>query len=157
MEQEGQPAPQQLETPEFSPRPQQMMGFMDALTTVFRNKYATFSGRASRSEYWWSYLGIAVISMVLQIIGIVGVLALGSVNEGLGALFGLAAFAGLFALLIPSLSVNVRRLHDTGKSGWMLLILLIPCIGFILWLVWMIEDGQPHVNAYGAVPTNSLD
>ncbi len=157
MEQEGQPAPQQLETPEFSPRPQQMMGFMDALTTVFRNKYATFSGRASRSEYWWSYLGIAVISMVLQIIGIVGGLALGSVNEGLGALFALAAFAGLFALLIPSLSVNVRRLHDTGKSGWMLLILLIPCIGFILWLVWMIEDGQPHVNAYGAVPTNSLD
>ena len=157
MEQEGQPAPQQLGTPEFSPRPQQMMGFMDALTTVLRNKYATFSGRASRSEYWWSYLGIAVISMVLQIIGIVGGLALGSVNEGLGALFGLAAFAGLLALLIPSLSVNVRRLHDTGKSGWMLLILLIPCIGFILWLVWMIEDGQPHVNAYGAVPTNSLD
>ena len=157
MEQEGQPAPQQLGTPEFSPRPQQMMGFMDALTTVFRNKYATFSGRASRSEYWWSYLGIAVISMVLQIIGIVGGLALGSVNEGLGALFGLAAFAGLLALLIPSLAVNVRRLHDTGKSGWMLLILLIPCIGFILWLVWMIEDGQPHVNAYGAVPTNSLD
>ena len=157
MEQEGQPVPQQLGTPEFSPRPQQMMGFMDALTTVLRNKYATFSGRASRSEYWWSYLGIAVISMVLQIIGIVGGLALGSVNEGLGALFGLAAFAGLLALLIPSLSVNVRRLHDTGKSGWMLLILLIPCIGFILWLVWMIEDGQPHVNAYGAVPTNSLD
>ena len=157
MEQEGQPAPQQLGTPEFSPRPQQMMGFMDALTTVLRNKYGTFSGRASRSEYWWSYLGIAVISMVLQIIGIVGGLALGSVNEGLGALFGLAAFAGLLALLIPSLSVNVRRLHDTGKSGWMLLILLIPCIGFILWLVWMIEDGQPHVNAYGAVPTNSLD
>ena len=157
MEQEGQPAPQQLGTPEFSPRPQQMMGFMDALTTVFRDKYSTFSGRASRSEYWWSYLGIAVISMVLLIIGIVGGLALGSVNEGLGALFGLAAFAGLLALLIPSLSVNVRRLHDTGKSGWMLLILLIPCIGFILWLVWMIEDGQPHVNAYGAVPTNSLD
>ena len=157
MEQDGQPVPQLLGTPEFSPRPQQMMGFMDALTTVFRDKYSTFSGRASRSEYWWSYLGIAVISMVLQIIGIVGGLALGSVNEGLGALFGLAAFAGLLALLIPSLSVNVRRLHDTGKSGWMLLILLIPCIGFILWLVWMIEDGQPHVNAYGAVPTNSLD
>ena len=54
-----------------------MMGFMDALTTVLRNKYATFSGRASRSEYWWSYLGIAVISMTLQIIGIVGGLALG--------------------------------------------------------------------------------
>ena len=157
MEQEGQPVPQQLETPEFSPRPQQMMGFMDALTTVLRNKYGTFSGRASRSEYWWSYLGMAVIAMVLQIVGIVGAFALGSLNEGLGLLFGLVVFVGVFALVIPSLSVSVRRLHDTGKSGWMLLILLIPCIGFILWLVWMIEDGQPHVNAYGAVPTNSLD
>ncbi len=157
MEQEGQHVPQQLGTPEFSPRPQQMMGFMDALTTVLRNKYATFSGRASRSEYWWSYLGIAVISMTLQIIGIVGGLALGSANEALGALFGLAALAGILALLIPTLSVNVRRLHDTGKSGWMLLILLIPCIGFILWLVWMIEDGQAHANAYGPVPTNLME
>ena len=126
-----------------------MMGFMDALTTVFRNKYATFSGRASRSEYWWSYLGIAVISMALQIIG--------SLNESLGLLFGLVAFAGLFTLLIPTLSVNVRRLHDTGKSGWMLLIILIPCIGFILWLVWMIEDGHAHANAYGPVPTNLME
>ena len=134
-----------------------MMGFMDALTTVLRNKYATFSGRASRSEYWWSYLGIAVISMTLQIIGIVGGLALGSANEALGALFGLAALAGILALLIPTLSVNVRRLHDTGKSGWMLLILLIPCIRFILWLVWMIEDGQAHANAYGPVPTNLME
>ena len=105
MQQEGQPVPQQFGTPEFSPRPQQMMGFMDALTTVFRNKYATFSGRASRSEYWWSYLGLAVIAIALQIIGIVGGIALGSVNEALGVLFGLAAFAGLLALLIPSLSV----------------------------------------------------
>ena len=134
-----------------------MMGFMDALTTVFRNKYATFSGRASRSEYWWSYLGIVVISMALQIIGIVGGFALGSLNEGLGVIFALVAFASLFALLIPSLSVNVRRLHDTGKSGWMLLILLIPCIGFILWLVWMIEDGQAHANAFGPVPTNLME
>ena len=157
MEQDGQPVPRQLGTPEFSPRPQQMMGFMDALTTVFRNKYSTFSGRASRSEYWWSYLGIAVISMALQIIGIVGGIALGSLNESLGLLFGLVAFAGLFALLIPTLSVNVRRLHDTGKSGWMLLILLIPCIGFILWLVWMIEDGHAHANAYGPVPTNLME
>ena len=157
MEQEGQPVPQQLETPEFSPRPQEMMRFMDALTTVLRNKYGTFSGRASRSEYWWSYLGMAVIAMVLQIVAIVGAFALGSLNEGLGLLFGLVVFVGLFALVIPSLSVSVRRLHDTGKSGWMLLIMLIPCIGFILWLVWMIEDGQAHANAYGPVPTNLME
>ena len=129
-----------------------MMGFVDALTTVFRNRCYLF-GRASRSEYWWS----DVISIALQIIGIVGAIALGSINESLGVLFGLVAFAGIFALLIPSLSVSVRRLHDTGKSGWMLLIILIPCIGFILWLVWMIEDGQAHANAYGPVPTNLIE
>ena len=134
-----------------------MMGFIDALTTVFRNKYATFSGRASRSEYWWSYLGLFVASISLEIIGFVGLIALGSINESLGLLVLLVVFAGIFALFIPSLAVNVRRLHDTGKSGWMLLIVLIPCIGFILWLVWMIEEGQPHVNAYGEVPTNSLE
>ena len=95
--------------------------------------------------------------MALQIIGFVGGIALGTLNETLGLLFALVAFASLFALLIPTLSVNVRRLHDTGKSGWMLLIILIPCIGFILWLVWMIEDGQPHANAYGPVPTNLME
>ena len=133
------------------------MGFMDAVTTVLRNKYATFSGRATRSEYWWSYLGIVVISMVLQIVALVGAFALGSLNEGLGLLLGLVGFVGVFALIIPSLTVSVRRLHDTGKSGWMLLIILIPCIGFILWLVWMIEDGQAHANAYGPVPTNLME
>ena len=100
---------------------------------------------------------MAVIAMVLQIVGIVGAFAIGSLNEGLGLLFGLVVFVGVFALVIPSLSVSVRRLHDTGKSGWMLLIILIPCIGFILWLVWMIEDGQAHANAYGPVPTNLME
>ena len=139
-----------------SGRPINMMNPIDSMITCFQ-KYVGFEGRASRSEYWWSYLGMAVISIALQIIGIVGAIALGSINESLGVLFGLVAFAGIFALLIPSLSVSVRRLHDTGKSGWMLLIILIPCIGFILWLVWMIEDGQAHANAYGPVPTNLIE
>jgi uncharacterized membrane protein YhaH (DUF805 family) len=60
------------------------------------------------------------------------------------------------ALFIPTLAVTVRRFHDTGKSGWLVLVLLIPCIGTILWLVWTIEDGQAHDNAYGPVPTNTL-
>ena len=134
-----------------------MMGFLDALKTVFRNKYATFSGRASRSEYWWSYLGLFVASMSLQIVGFVGAIILGSINETLALVPLLIMIAGIFALLIPTLAVNVRRLHDTGKSGWMLIIVLIPCIGFILWLVWMIEDRQAHVNAYGPVPNNLME
>ena len=156
MEQEGQPQPQQFEAPAFSPRPQQMMGFMDALTTVFRNKYATFSGRASRSEYWWAYLGYVVIATVLQIFALVGGIALIDAGE-LALLPGLIALGGIVAMIIPTIAVSVRRMHDTGKSGWMLLILIIPCIGFILWIVWMVEDGQAHDNAYGPVPTNTME
>ena len=152
MVQEGQ----QFAAPAFSPRPQQMMGFMEALTTVFRNKYATFSGRASRSEYWWGYLGLAVTSAVLQIFWVVGTIALLDFGQ-IAALPSLIALVGALGLIIPSIAVNVRRLHDTGKSGWMLLIILIPCIGFILWIVWMVEDGQAHDNAYGPVPTNTLE
>ena len=157
MEQEGQPQAQQFGAPAFSPRPQQMMGFMDALTTVFRTKYATFSGRASRSEYWWSYLGMLVISTLLQVFSIVGAIALFSISESLASLAFLIGTVGLLALLPPSLGVSVRRLHDTGKSGWLLLLAFVPCIGFILLLVWFIEDGQAHDNAYGPVPTNTLE
>ena len=156
MEQEGQPQAQQFGAPAFSPRPQQMMGFMDALTTVFRNKYATFSGRASRSEYWWAYLGYFVIATVLQIFAIIGGIILIDAGE-LALLPTLIALVGIFALIIPTIAVSVRRMHDTGKSGWMLLILIIPCIGFILWIVWMVEDGQAHDNAYGPVPTNTME
>ncbi len=156
MEQEGQPQAQQFGAPAFSPRPQQMMGFMDALTTVFRNKYATFSGRASRSEYWWAYLGYFVIATVLQIFALVGGIILIDAGE-LALLPTLIALVGIFALIIPTIAVSVRRMHDTGKSGWMLLILIIPCIGFILWIVWMVEDGQAHDNAYGPVPTNTME
>ncbi|OUW14522.1 MAG: hypothetical protein CBD24_01575 [Euryarchaeota archaeon TMED164] len=132
------------------------MGFMDALTTVFRNKYATFSGRASRSEYWWAYLGYFVIATVLQIFALVGGIILIDAGE-LALLPTLIALVGIFALIIPTIAVSVRRMHDTGKSGWMLLILIIPCIGFILWIVWMVEDGQAHDNAYGPVPTNTME
>ena len=156
MEQEGQPQAQQFGAPAFSPRPQQMMGFMDALTTVFRNKYATFSGRASRSEYWWAYLGYFVIATVLQIFALVGGIILIDAGQ-LALLPTLIALVGIFALIIPTIAVSVRRMHDTGKSGWMLLILIIPCIGFILWIVWMVEDGQAHDNAYGPVPTNTME
>ena len=132
------------------------MGFMDALTTVFRNKYATFSGRASRSEYWWAYLGYFVIATVLQIFALVGGIILIDAGQ-LAILPTLIALVGIFALIIPTIAVSVRRMHDTGKSGWMLLILIIPCIGFILWIVWMVEDGQAHDNAYGPVPTNTME
>ena len=147
--------------PQFVARPDKMMGFTDAVKNCVRNNYLGFSGRASRSEYWWFML-------FLQIVPIVGyVLVFAYISVALGeegatmsfeTLMNLLSLPSLvtLAFLLPALSVSVRRLHDTGKSGWMLLITLIPCIGLILWLVWMIEDGQAHDNAYGSVPTNLL-
>lgn len=148
--------------PQFVARPDKMMGFTDAVKNCVRNNYLGFSGRASRSEYWWFML-------FLQIVPIVGyVLVFAYISVALGEEGATMSFETLMnllllpslvtlAFLLPALSVSVRRLHDTGKSGWMLLITLIPCIGLILWLVWMIEDGQAHDNAYGSVPTNLLE
>ena len=148
--------------PQFVARPDKMMRFTDAVKNCVRNNYLGFSGRASRSEYWWFML-------FLQIVPIVGyVLVFAYISVALGEEGATMSFETLMnlltlpslvtlAFLLPALSVSVRRLHDTGKSGWMLLITLIPCIGLILWLVWMIEDGQAHHNAYGSVPTNLLE
>ena len=135
----------------------EMMGFMDALTSVFRNNYATFSGRASRSEYWWSYLGTAIISMIAQIVAFAGAAALLDVNKSLAGAILLLLAVVLLGIIIPFLAVSVRRMHDTGRSGWMMLLFFIPCIGIILMLVWFLDAGQPHVNAYGSVPTNKLE
>jgi len=135
----------------------EMMGFMDALTSVFRNNYATFSGRASRSEYWWSYLGTAIISMIAQIVAFAGAAALLDVNKSLAGAILLLLAVVILGIIIPFLAVSVRRMHDTGRSGWMMLLFFIPCIGIILMLVWFLDAGQPHVNAYGSVPTNKLE
>jgi len=135
----------------------EMMGFMDALTSVFRNNYATFSGRASRSEYWWSYLGTAIISMIAQIVAFAGAAALLDVNKSLAGAILIVLAVVILGIIIPFLAVSVRRMHDTGRSGWMMLLFLIPCIGIILMLVWFLDAGQPHVNAYGSVPTNKLE
>ncbi len=132
------------------------MGFMDALTVVYRNKFGDFNGRASRSEYWWGYLGYFVGTTVLWVGAMIVSLALSIVSPELGAVVMLLPLLAYLVFVIPILSSTVRRLHDTGKSGWLILITLIPCLGLIVWLVWMIEDGQPHDNAYGPVPTNTL-
>jgi uncharacterized membrane protein YhaH (DUF805 family) len=106
---------------------------------VLKN-YAEFSGRARRTEYWMFALISFIITAVLDLIG---------VAIKLGAYLGL-----IYALLvlIPSIAVAVRRLHDTGRSGWWLLLGLIPVIGGIILLVFMVMDSQPGDNQYGPNP-----
>ena len=103
-------------------------------------KYAVFSGRARRKEYWYFVLWYMIISIGLAIIGYA--IGIGGILQGIYAL----------AVLIPNLAVAVRRLHDTGRSGWWLLIGLIPLIGAIVLLVFMFTDSHPGENEYGPSP-----
>jgi uncharacterized membrane protein YhaH (DUF805 family) len=105
------------------------------------SKYAQFTGRSRRSEYWYFFLVYILISLAINVLAAV----VGDWIAILGSLVGLA-------LLIPNLAVSVRRLHDTGRSGWWLLVGLIPLLGFILLLVWFASDSQPGANEYGPNP-----
>lgn len=111
-------------------------------------KYAVFQGRARRKEYWMFTLFSMLIYIGLMIIE--GILGMGS-EGGIGLL---SLFYSL-GVLLPSLAVTVRRLHDTGRSGWWLLIGLIPLVGGIVLLVFMVLDGQPGSNQYGPNPKES--
>lgn len=111
---------------------------LDWFMKVVRN-YAGFSGRAQRVEYWYYALVYFLISIALEIVD--SLIGFGL----LGALFALA-------LLVPSLAVGVRRLHDIGRSGWWLLIGLIPVIGWIVLIVFAVQDSQPGDNEYGPNP-----
>ena len=138
-----------LDTPQMTGRPAQMMGFMDAVKNAIMNNYANFSGRASRSEFWWWTLFYFLVSIPVSFIDlIIGIEPI----PGYGP-FGIILIIGLF---LPNFGIIFRRLHDTGRSGWWYFIALVPCVGYIILLVFTIMDGEPHPNAYGEVPTNIL-
>jgi uncharacterized membrane protein YhaH (DUF805 family) len=109
-------------------------------------KYADFSGRAPRAEYWWFYLLIIVAYVVATILD--SVLGLG---QTVGP-YGVVAALAMLAVLIPSIAAGVRRLHDTDRSGWWLLIGLIPLIGAIVLLVFFVTEGTKGDNQYGPDP-----
>ncbi len=106
---------------------------------VLKN-YADFSGRACRTEYWMFVLFNFVIGIVLAIIdGVIGSFGI------LSALYGLA-------ILIPGIAVTVRRLHDSGRTGWWIFIGFVPFVGVIVLLIFMVLDSQPGSNTYGPNP-----
>ena len=109
-------------------------------------QYADFSGRARRKEYWMFVLFNMIFTIVAMILD--NVLGIAMEGIGYGPLYGLYALA----MLIPGLAVAVRRLHDVGKSGLMILIALIPLIGSIWLLVLMVTDSNAGENQYGQNP-----
>ena len=121
--------------------PPARIGFGDAVWMVL-SKYATFSGRATRPEYWWWFL-FWVITYVATIV----------LDSALGA-NGVLELLVVLALLLPNISVTVRRLHDTGRSGWWFLINLVPCVGWIVLLVFTLEPSKGP-NKYGPGPGGS--
>ena len=111
------------------------MDFATAVKTVIMQKYANFSGRAMRSEYWWfilfyiiAYIVLAIVDYLLGVQLLTAILSLG--------------------LLIPSIAVGVRRLHDLDKSGWWLLLGFVPIVGLIL-IYWFAQRGTPGANQFG--------
>jgi len=113
-------------------------------------KYAVFSGRARRKEYWM----FALFNFIFSILAVVIDSVLGTASEEMG--YGIFYALYTLVVLLPSLAVLVRRLHDVGKSGWWFFISLIPFIGGIWLLVLLISDSQPGENQHGLNPKMSL-
>ncbi|RQR49382.1 DUF805 domain-containing protein [Burkholderia sp. Bp9002] len=122
------------------------MNFTDAIQSVF-NQYARFDGRARRAEYWYFALLTFFVSIACQLVTMVD----GNATT-IALLLSIVAALISLALIVPSISVTVRRLHDIGRSGWFLLIALIPIVGSIILLVWMCSRGNDGPNRFGPDP-----
>ena len=109
-------------------------------------KYVVFSGRARRKEYWYFVLFNLIASIVLALVD--GMTGSFDTESGIGLLGAIYALA----VLLPSLAVSVRRLHDTDRSGWWLLLAFIPLVGAIILIVFFVLDGTAGDNRFGANP-----
>ena len=123
---------------------QYQVSFGDAISRAF-NKYCCFTGRASRSEYWWFVLFVAIIGWA---IGIVFGFTFGTDSVAYQAVAG----CWNLAVLLPTLGLVFRRLHDTGRSGWNWCWSFLPVVGWIILLIYLCQDSQMMENKYGPVP-----
>jgi uncharacterized membrane protein YhaH (DUF805 family) len=118
--------------------------------------YAVFSGRARRAEYWFFTLWQIIFAMIVGIVGVATdalvYVASGEPTADQAPFTNLFLSVYMLATLLPSLAVTVRRLHDTGRSGWLILLGLIPGIGGLILLIFEVKDSQPQTNAYGPNP-----
>ena len=114
------------------------MDMVEYWKLVVLQRYAKFDGRAGRAEYWWFVLANIIVYIALLIL------------MRISGIFIILAIGFWLAIIIPSIAVAIRRLHDTNKSGWFLLIALIPLIGAIILIVFYATQGDPGPNNYGA-------
>ncbi len=114
------------------------MNFADAVTSALRN-YATFAGRARRSEFWFFFLFVILAQIVSGIVD----------DVATGGILGVVVSLGL---VVPSIAVTARRLHDNGRSGWWMLVSLVPLVGWIIMLIWYCQPGENGPNRFGLDP-----
>ena len=117
-----------------------MSWFIKAIT----QNYCNFSGRAQRAEYWYFMLFVNIVAL-----GLGFTFGFSGVEPGTFMIIEIILALGI---ILPSLGVQVRRLHDVGKSGWFWFINFIPLVGFLIVLIWACEDSQPGDNQYGPNP-----
>lgn len=115
------------------------MDFTQAVNSVLTN-YAKFDGRARRPEYWYFVLFNVLVSIAARIVDYILEMILG---------FGFVGFVLGLALLVPGIAVGARRLHDTDRSGWWLLLGFIPVIGWIILIIWLATEGTKGENRFG--------
>ena len=116
------------------------MQLIEAWKLVVLQRFAKFDGRAGRSEFWWFVLANVLVYVALLVLARVS------------SVFLILYFVYAIAVIVPSLALAIRRLHDTNKSGWFLLLGFIPLVGAIILLVFYIQEGTPGPNDYGIAP-----
>jgi len=107
---------------------------------VVLENYANFEGRARRAEFWWFFLATFIIGIVFNIL------------IRISGIFALLDLIYVVAVFIPNIAVGIRRLHDTNKSGWYLLLWLIPIVGWIILIVFLATEGKRETNQWGPSP-----
>ena len=138
------------------------LGFSAAFKRFFKH-YADFSGRARRREYWYVILWQAIIGAAVSVLLIFSgiIFGAGAIGDSLDAIASggamyiiLIILYGLYNLgtIVPSLALTVRRIHDTGKSGWWYFMSCIPLVGFVFPLIWSFSDSEPGSNKWGPCP-----
>ena len=122
-------------------------GLIENAKTILTQNYSNFNDRARRSEYWMFVLFNIIVEIILSAIGAILVYVLKNqiISFSLLSLYSLIIF-------IPGLALTIRRLHDTGKSGWYILVALIPIVGGIIVLYFLVQDSQQEQNEYGISP-----
>lgn len=110
-------------------------------------RYADFSGRSRRKEYWMFVLGVIIVAVVLGFIE--GILGLSGM---VGGVYGPLTLLLVLAIIVPSIAVQVRRFHDQDKSGWFVLLAFIPILGGLIVLVFMCLEGTKGPNRFGPDP-----